>query len=512
MIKLFITKGPERGRSFVLKADTAQIGRGSENEVRLNEASVSRKHVKIYRDSDCYYLEDLHSRNGTWINGTAIDSGMKVKVQEGVPIAIGNVIVSLGKKSSPSRIGNEYSIRVQPQAKGLEPTRFIDRRAKRRKELELIYEISLDLLGSLDLNALCEKVLDSIFASLKRIDSGFVFLVQPESGKIKKMATRFRKVPGTNARRYSRSLIRRVVKGGKAVMMLDTALENKADLSDSMEEIGVKSVICVPLASKLGMRGAIYLQSVSVAHGFRKSDLLFLTGLSTPMALAMENAFLYARSREAEEELQKASDHLEKEVMNRTAELKKTKDKLELLSITDAMSGLFNYRYLIQSLETELRRAFRYKHTLALLLIDIDYFKNLNDTYGHLCGDFVIRTVANLLKSNVRGTDVVARYGGDELAVMLIETNPKSALEVAEKLNREIADHSFQWQTKRLSVNISIGLATAPGTAIRSSSDLVDAADRALYQAKNAGRNAVIVFDSATPANPQGVTPVFTPK
>jgi len=216
--------------------------------------------------------------------------------------------------------------------------------------------------------------------------------------------------------------------------------------------------------------------------------------LSAPIALAIENALLYARSRRAEERLQKASDDLEKEVMNRTSELKKANDNLEQLSITDGLSGLYNYRYLIHSIESELKRAIRYHHTLGLLLMDIDYFKNLNDSYGHRCGDYVIKTVGKLLKSNVRATDVVARYGGDELAVMLIETNAKSALEVAEKLKLEIGSHVFQWQTKELSVKVSIGLATAPAPGIQEASHLVEAADRALYQAKRAGRNTVVVF------------------
>jgi len=126
--------------------------------------------------------------------------------------------------------------------------------------------------------------------------------------------------------------------------------------------------------------------------------------------------------------------------------------------------------------------------------MDIDYFKNLNDTYGHLCGDYVIKTVGKLLKSNVRTTDVVARYGGDELAMMLIETSTKSALGIAEKLKKEIGTHIFQWQTKQVSVSLSIGLATAPAPGIQEVPHLIEAADRALYQAKRTGRNAVVVF------------------
>ncbi|MEJ2726508.1 MAG: diguanylate cyclase [Deltaproteobacteria bacterium] len=347
---------------------------------------------------------------------------------------------------------------------------------------------------------------------LKRIDSGFVFLIDRDSGKLKKVASYFNKGGETEGTRHSRSLVRRVVKEGKAVMMLNTATEDKENLSDSMEKIGVKSVICVPLVGKMGTRGAIYLQSLNVPHGFRKSDLFLLTSLSTPIALATENALLYSQSKRMEEELQEAKDNLEKEVMSRTSELKKAKDRLEELSITDGLSGLYNYRYLIKSIESELKRAIRYRTKLSLLLMDIDYFKNFNDTYGQLCGDYVIKTVGKLFKSKVRATDVVARYGGDELAVMLIETDTKSALEVAGKLKQEIESYAFQWQTKQLSINLSIGLAIAPARGIQEVSDLVEAADRALYQAKRSGRNSVVVFDKdeETAAKQKSVIPPTT--
>ena len=495
MINVFIANGPEQGRSFVLSDRTADIGRGATKQVRLNEPSVSRNHAKVYWENGQYYVEDLQSRNGTWINGNAIEGGVRVQVREGVPVAFGNVLVSFGKKCAPNRLPNQYSISVQrPGDDGLKPSTFADRRAKQKKELELIHDISIELLGSLDLTELCGKALDSITGLLKRIDCGIVFLIDPDSGKIRKVATRFKEGIKPDGLEYSRSLVKRVVKEGKAVMMLDTATENKADLSASMEKIGVKSVICVPLVGKMATRGAIYLQSVDVALAFRKNDLLFLTSLSTPIALAIDNSLLFARSKLAEEKLRQASDDLEKEVMNRTSQLKRAKDNLKKLSTTDGLSGLYNYRYLIHSLESELRRSIRYERTLALLLMDIDYFKKLNDTHGHLCGDYVIKTVGKLLKSNVRATDIVARYGGDELALMLIETNTKSAHQVAIKLKDMIGNHTFQWQRKQLSVTVSIGLATAPAPGIQEASHLVEAADRALYQAKKAGRNAVVVF------------------
>ncbi|MEJ2726507.1 MAG: FHA domain-containing protein [Deltaproteobacteria bacterium] len=110
MIKVFIANGAEQGRSFVLRGDTALVGRGLANEICLNESSVSRKHAKIYKKNDQYYIEDLQSTNGTWVDGSFIKCGVRVLVEEGIPIAVGNIVVSLGKKCSTNRLPDQYSI------------------------------------------------------------------------------------------------------------------------------------------------------------------------------------------------------------------------------------------------------------------------------------------------------------------------------------------------------------------------------------------------------------------
>jgi diguanylate cyclase (GGDEF)-like protein len=158
------------------------------------------------------------------------------------------------------------------------------------------------------------------------------------------------------------------------------------------------------------------------------------------------------------------------------------------------MSGLYNYRYFMQSLETEYARAVRYNHLLGLMMIDIDHFKSINDSYGHQCGDSVIKEVSLLIKQYVRTTDIVARYGGDEMAVILPETSKKSALDVADKLKRAVECFNFNWCGKSVNVRISLGLAIAPNPAFKESFDLVNASDRALYKAKKAGRNLVVAI------------------
>jgi diguanylate cyclase (GGDEF)-like protein len=350
------------------------------------------------------------------------------------------------------------------------------------------------LVKTLDVKEICETVLECVISCLKRIDSAHILLAEPGTQELKELAARSRKAAGNGMLKYSTTLARQVFLEGKAIMMPETGLEDKASLSDSMEHIGIKSVICVPLISKLGTKGVLYLHSVSVAHGFRKGDLLLLSGISTPVALAIDNAELYSESQQAKEGLKRARDDLEVEVKKRTAELVKARNRLQELSTTDELTGLYNYRYLIFSLESELERTLRYKRSLSLLMMDIDYFKSLNDTYGHQCGNVVIKTVAQLLKRNVRRTDIVARYGGDELSIILTETDRERSRDVAEKLKAVINGHAFKWQGKTLDVRVSIGLATVPEPGIDSAYDLVTAADRALYEAKEQGRDSIVSF------------------
>jgi len=193
--------------------------------------------------------------------------------------------------------------------------------------------------------------------------------------------------------------------------------------------------------------------------------------------------------------VEKARDELQTKVEERTLELMEANRKLRELSITDGLTGLFNHRYFTQALEAEYRRAVRYKRSLALLLLDIDHFKNVNDTYGHPCGDLVLKGVAALLKGCLRSADVAARYGGDEIAVILPETSKSKASEVAEKLRRQVEKSSFEWEGNSFSLTCSIGVAAVPETNIDHWNELLDSADKSLYRAKGKGRNHVIAFN-----------------
>jgi hemerythrin len=223
--------------------------------------------------------------------------------------------------------------------------------------------------------------------------------------------------------------------------------------------------------------------------------LISINNLGDPTALAVENILLREKNRRFAKELEKAQDELERKVKERTFELMEANRKLKELSITDGLTGLYNHRYFLRELETEFGKALRYRRSLALLLLDIDHFKDVNDRYGHPCGDHVLKNVAGLLKDHLRNSDVAARCGGDELCIILPETNLSKASEVAEKLRRHLGKSSFAWNGDSFSITCSIGVAAIPDIGIHDWNALFESADKSLYRAKRKGRNTVVAIN-----------------
>ena len=172
-------------------------------------------------------------------------------------------------------------------------------------------------------------------------------------------------------------------------------------------------------------------------------------------------------------------------------------ENLRKMSITDGLTGLFNHREFYQQLRRELERARRYRHTVSLLLIDVDDFKRFNDRFGHLAGDLALRKIADLLRNCARATDIVARYGGEEFAVILPESTAAGALMLAERIKTDVGEHNFLPQVPgEVHLTVSIGIYTAEEGAV-SEDQLVGYADQAAYSAKGAGKNRVVVKSHA---------------
>jgi diguanylate cyclase (GGDEF)-like protein len=167
-------------------------------------------------------------------------------------------------------------------------------------------------------------------------------------------------------------------------------------------------------------------------------------------------------------------------------------------AITDGLTGLYNHRHFQEIFDGELRRLKRSPGPLSLILVDIDFFKKINDTYGHPAGDAVLRKTAAIMKKTLRGIDIPARYGGEEFAALLIESDTRGAMQTAERLRKKILETPFRVDGHTVNITVSAGIASCPGDA-RAKADIIDRADRALYHAKRTGRNRVIPWASLSP-------------
>lgn len=183
---------------------------------------------------------------------------------------------------------------------------------------------------------------------------------------------------------------------------------------------------------------------------------------------------------------------LQDALVEKNRELDQKREELLLLSRTDPLTDLYNRRYFQERLEAELARSHRYQVPLSCLMLDVDHFKQLNDTHGHAFGDEVLRRIAHSLRASLRQVDLCARYGGEELVALLPETSPPDARFAAERVRASISALELRaGPDLMVPVTASLGVATYPGPNIDSADALVRAADNCLYEAKARGRNRV---------------------
>jgi len=236
------------------------------------------------------------------------------------------------------------------------------------------------------------------------------------------------------------------------------------DLSDSEIAVGemggIRSWLGVPLFMYGGCEGVIVVQSTAPA-AFRADHERLLESLALQIAAALQNAHLYE------------------------------------LAMVDGLTGLFMRRYFDARIEEEVERSKRYGTPFSVVMMDVDNFKKLNDEHGHLIGDRVLRAIANVVKAQMRGVDTAARYGGEEIALILPRTDMLNAYNVGERVRSAIAEQRVTTDSeppKVLSVTASFGIASYPETKAANGEDLVRRADRALYRAKQTGKNRVELF------------------
>jgi diguanylate cyclase (GGDEF)-like protein len=290
-------------------------------------------------------------------------------------------------------------------------------------------------------------------------------------------------IPGITADQISRSILERVCTS-MTPLCLGDALED-AGLKDapSVRSLRLRSIMCVPLVSYGQSIGAIYVENRSARNQFRQADLMPLILFSHQVAGAIESARIYEaleeRITERTRTLQEANLQLAEQAV-----------ALREQSIRDSLTGLYNRRYYSESLSKLFALAGRYQRPLTLACLDIDNFKQINDTYFHTSGDRVLVAVATILGKDIRQTDALARIGGEEFAIIMPETILTEALVLCERLRSAIEHYDWSMIAPNLQVTISIGVAGDGDSA--DEQELMRRADAQLYAAKRLGKNRVV--------------------
>lgn len=293
--KLFILVGKGQGESYKLMPGKEYIvGRHSENDIRIDDRNVSRNHFKIQVKGNRYFITDLYSKNGTFVEGRDLIPGIETEIKEGIPIVIGMTILGLGEisKSSlkPFLDSAGFSSEVDEYGNFVKP----DRVMAVKRNLKLIYDMANFLLESKDINEIFNKLLDSIFDLLKRIDRCVIITIDDQTGALTKIIYRSRKPVDDPKQIYNKELVQKALIMNEPVMIKDSSKIENVDkrVTESLQIMKIRSAMCVPITSVYSIRGIIYVDSVSRPKGFRKNDLALLKDISGRAALAMDNVSL----------------------------------------------------------------------------------------------------------------------------------------------------------------------------------------------------------------------------
>jgi len=330
---------------------------------------------------------------------------------------------------------------------------------KSQAHLELTYENTRVLAGILDMEGVVQEVMRIMGRILGFPASGILLM-----GPGKNLVYRGRAIAGQSnfhlkaADAENNELIYRVTRQKEPVAIVDT--EGRKDYQPL--RISSRSVLLVPMVAHGKTIGVLTAESSQVgAFGEKEQKIVLVVARAAGMAL--ENAMLHK--------------------------------KMEELTITDELTGIYNYRYFAMKMKEEQRRAVRYDLPLSLIMLDIDWFKRFNDTYGHEVGNLVLKGITSVVKRCIRDVDIFCRYGGEEFVVILPQTPRTEAEQIGERIRHQIERAVFGGGEgiPDLKVTVSVGITSYPENG-RPDDDLLSVADTALYRAKGSGKNKVCVI------------------
>jgi diguanylate cyclase (GGDEF)-like protein len=334
--------------------------------------------------------------------------------------------------------------------------------ARQAQELHIFHDVAKALTSSLDLDSILQTILEKM-AEYFQPDTWSLLMVDEQKSELYfAIAIGQASEALKNVRlKVGEGIAGHVAKFGEKLVVPDVQADQRfARRIDDITQLETQSIICMPLKSRLRVLGVIQLVNVDMAH-FKHEEEFFLQALCDYAAIAIENA--------------------------------RSVEKIQELTITDDCTGLYNARHLYKTLEQEVYRSARFGYEFSILFIDLDHFKQVNDTHGHLIGSKLLAEIGYLIKAQLRLIDFAYRYGGDEFVVLLPQTSKDSALVVARRLRDSLRASCFcKEEGLNLNVRASMGLATYPHDA-KSPHDVIRQADEMMYMVKNTSRDSIAV-------------------
>ena len=336
--------------------------------------------------------------------------------------------------------------------------RFYPQMQRSYSTLTILNEESSKLLSSLKIDIIARNLIDGAY----RIAPAKIAFFAARGMEFELLNQKGLQPPEKKTFSLKKTLIEMAVKNMETL--------NLSDVRDYRTPVmpfrtdNVCSVAALPLLYEREILGILVLLS-GETHAFSPQQKEILEVLGNQASISMANARFHA--------------------------------EIERLAVTDGLTGLFNHRHFQERLSQEFQRLGRFAEPMSLLLLDIDYFKKVNDTYGHPVGDAVLKGVAGKVSKTIRTIDIPARYGGEEFAVVLLNTDAKGALNMAERLRDTVSKTIFSSEDQTFNVTLSIGISTYPD-GIKSKEELIERADKALYHAKRSGRNRSVLWSELT--------------
>jgi diguanylate cyclase (GGDEF)-like protein len=335
-------------------------------------------------------------------------------------------------------------------------------RKRQVQELSVFHDVAKALTSSLNLDSVLQTIMQKMAEyfrpdtwSLLMVDETtdelyFAIAVGPAADSLKTLRLKM-----------GEGIAGWVAKHGESLIVPDVYTEPRfAKRIDEMTKWQTKSVICVPLRAKHRSLGVIQLINCPM-ETFGDNEMFFLNALCDYAAIAIDNA--------------------------------RAVERIQELTITDDCTGLYNARHLYKTLEAEVYRSARFGHEFSVIFIDLDHFKSVNDTHGHLVGSKLLAEVGYVIKSHLRLIDYAFRYGGDEFVILLPQTSKEAALIVARRLLEVMRISEFMaTEGLKLNVRCSMGLATYPEDA-KSAHEIIRQADEMMYSVKNTTRDNIAI-------------------